>query len=123
MAGADVLAWNQVDRQAARPAPAGALPVSARTGSGLDTLAAAVDAALAGGAVGLGRELSARHVAALFEGARHTRGALEDLAGGAPLDLFAEGLRSATEALDRITGATTPEDVLDRIFARFCLGK
>ena len=57
------------------------------------------------------------------EGARRTRAAVVELDGGAPLDLFAEGLRAATAALDRITGATTPEDVLDRIFARFCLGK
>jgi tRNA U34 5-carboxymethylaminomethyl modifying GTPase MnmE/TrmE len=35
----------------------------------------------------------------------------------------AEGLRGATGELDGITGHTTPEDLLDRIFARFCLGK
>jgi tRNA U34 5-carboxymethylaminomethyl modifying GTPase MnmE/TrmE len=35
----------------------------------------------------------------------------------------AEGLRAACDALDGIQGRTTPEDLLDRIFARFCLGK
>jgi tRNA modification GTPase len=39
------------------------------------------------------------------------------------LDLAAEALRAATDALDDIAGRTTPEDLLDRIFARFCLGK
>jgi len=32
-------------------------------------------------------------------------------------------VRAATDALDDITGETTPEAVLDRLFARFCLGK
>jgi tRNA modification GTPase len=35
----------------------------------------------------------------------------------------AEDLRGATDALDQIAGRTTPEDLLDRLFARFCLGK
>lgn len=40
-----------------------------------------------------------------------------------PLDLVAEDLRLATQALDEISGHTTPEDLLSRIFAQFCLGK
>jgi tRNA modification GTPase len=35
----------------------------------------------------------------------------------------AETLREGTLELDAITGETTPEDLLDRIFAGFCLGK
>jgi tRNA modification GTPase len=120
---ARVVAWNQVDRADARPAPQGAIPVSALTGAGLEELAVAVAAALAGAGSGLGRELSARHLRALEEAGRRVREALAGLEAGQPLDLFAEGLRGATEALDSITGRTTPEDVLDRIFARFCLGK
>jgi tRNA modification GTPase len=123
VAGAHVLAWSQVDREDARPAPVGAVPVSAVTGVGLADLGQAVLGALSGSSTGLGRELSARHLAALGEAAAGTRIALEGLENGLPMDLFAEGLRGATEALDRITGGTTPEDVLDRIFARFCLGK
>jgi tRNA modification GTPase len=37
--------------------------------------------------------------------------------------LAAEHLRRASEALEELSGRTTTEDVLDRIFARFCLGK
>lgn len=36
---------------------------------------------------------------------------------------MAEDLRTATQALGRITGAVSVEDVLDRIFAEFCIGK
>ena len=42
---------------------------------------------------------------------------------GAPPELLAEDLQAALSALDEISGASTREDVLDRIFARFCIGK
>ena len=45
------------------------------------------------------------------------------LADGEPLDLVAQALRGATDALDEIAGHTAAEDLLDRVFARFCLGK
>ncbi len=41
---------------------------------------------------------------------------------GAP-ELAAEDVRLAGRALDRITGRIDPEDVLDRVFASFCIGK
>jgi tRNA modification GTPase len=70
-----------------------------------------------------GRETSARHRAALALATRELDLARAHLAGDEPLDLVAECLRSATAALDAITGATTPEALLDRMFARFCVGK
>ena len=45
------------------------------------------------------------------------------LAEDGAVDLVAEGLRAATRAIDGIRGRTTPEELLDRIFARFCIGK
>ena len=74
-------------------------------------------------AASLGRELSARHRAALRRGLEVLEEARGALAAGIPLDLVAETLREATAELDAITGSTTPEDLLDRIFAGFCLGK
>ena len=44
-------------------------------------------------------------------------------AGGAELALLAEDLRLAAKAIGGITGAVGVEDVLDRIFATFCIGK
>jgi tRNA modification GTPase len=41
----------------------------------------------------------------------------------ASLELRAEDLRHAAAALGRITGRIDVEDVLDRIFADFCIGK
>lgn len=136
--GAGLLAWSQVDRPEAAPGPPEALweglgegsgealpwvAVSARTGAGLDQLVLALEQALGGTGASEGHLVSTRHQAALARAREALDEALGDLRGGAPLDLVAEGLRGATGELDGITGHTTPEDLLDRIFARFCLGK
>lgn len=124
-----LLVLNKIDASEAHEGPPGAARVSAQTGAGLDELSRRVGEILGLGgenptSAGRGdRELSVRHrrslVAALEELARARRG-WED---GFPLEIFAEGLREATLALDGIAGLTTPEDLLDRIFGRFCLGK
>ena len=44
-------------------------------------------------------------------------------AGDAALDLLAEELRLAHDALGEITGAFTADDLLGEIFSRFCIGK
>lgn len=59
--------------------------------------------------------------------ARH-RAALRDCAEAlaeSPADpiLFAESLRAASRALDRVTGRAGVEDMLDALFGRFCIGK
>jgi tRNA modification GTPase len=45
------------------------------------------------------------------------------LAAGLPLDFVAIDLRAALEALGEITGEMATADLLDRIFAEFCIGK
>lgn len=128
-----VLAWNQLDRSEARGAPPPAwtaarglaawVGVSARTGAGLAELERALAAELVRVRSGVSRELAARHAAGLAAARSELARAGEALDSAAPLELVAEHLRSATAALDELDGATTHEDVLDRIFARFCLGK
>jgi tRNA modification GTPase len=60
-----------------------------------------------------------RHRDLLAEAAARLRRALE-----APeVELAAEDVRLAARALDRITGRIDPEQVLERIFATFCIGK
>ena len=43
--------------------------------------------------------------------------------GNAQLELFAEELRLAGQRLGEITGEVTADDLLGRIFSRFCIGK
>jgi tRNA modification GTPase len=61
-----------------------------------------------------------RHAALLAEAVQRLESAL--VLSAAP-ELAAEDVRLAARALDRITGRIGPEDVLDRIFSTFCIGK
>ncbi len=125
--------WSKADLAPGFAPPAGDVLTSARTGEGLEELGAVVaralgldgdpDAASEGPSPGLARELFARHRQALVHAASALGRAREMIAEEAPLDLVAERLREATDALDGIAGHTSPEDVLDRIFSRFCIGK
>jgi len=101
--------------------PPGAIGLSLRTGAGMAELRSALDAAARRltGQFGPPPLTRARHRAALMEAA-----AALARAEVAPLaELRAEDLRQALRALGRITGAVGVEDVLDRIFAAFCIGK
>lgn len=122
-----LLAWNKVDLPGTRPAPPSAVATSARTGAGIGELAAAIARSLFGSApgesAGVSREIAQRHRLALADAGAALEAAFGARRSGAPLELVAEHLRVSCEALDAITGSTTSEDVLDRIFARFCLGK
>jgi tRNA modification GTPase len=98
------------------------LAVSARTGMGLDALLDAVQAAAEAG-LGTGDALitRARHRAALEACVAHLD-RLRAGAGGLP-ELAAEDLRLAVRALGEVAGQVGIEDVLDRLFSGFCIGK
>ena len=65
-----------------------------------------------------------RHLQALERVAAHLGEAQAQLAAPAPLlDLLAEELRLAQNALSEITGAFGADDLLGVIFSRFCIGK
>jgi tRNA modification GTPase len=119
----------QVDVPSTETAPGHAahesLRLSAKTGTGLDTLRQRL-LQLAGwqsGAEGLyiARE---RHVQALRRVDEHLELAALHLAAQAQsLDLLAEELRLAQNALNEITGAFSSDDLLGVIFSSFCIGK
>ncbi len=99
----------------------GSIPVSARTGAGLDTLreALAAHARRLTDRQGPPPLTRARHRAALAEAAERLNGAL-----AAPWpELRAEDLRLALRSLGRITGHVGVEDILDTLFSQFCIGK
>lgn len=111
--------------------PAGADPenercirVSAKSGAGLGELRTQIRRLA--GYRDLGEQTITarrRHVEALQRASEHFdagRRALDDERAG---EVFAEELRLAHQALGEITGATTPDDLLGRIFAEFCIGK
>lgn len=99
--------------------------VSAQTGEGLQALRTAIVNALGAreGFSDAPAVTNARHLA-LLEDARAAvmRGA-DALAGGAPEELALADLQDARALLDEIVGRRTADDVLNRIFERFCIGK
>jgi tRNA modification GTPase len=114
-----LLVANKIDLGGA--VPPGAIAVSALTGEGLDILRARLADAARSLTEGTGPPplTQARHRAALQEAAAC-------LAGAQTVDLpelRAEDLRLALRALGRITGSVGVEDILDTLFARFCIGK
>ncbi len=64
-----------------------------------------------------------RHKQVLEKGARHLSEAILGIRQEVPVDVVAIDIRSAWEALGEITGSTATEDLLDRIFEDFCIGK
>jgi tRNA modification GTPase len=62
-----------------------------------------------------------RHSDSLNEARTYLQRALSDV--GLEVELAAEDVRLAARALSRITGRIDPEDVLDRVFSSFCIGK
>ncbi len=97
-----------------------AVPVSTLDGRGLDELLQAVSAEL-GRVVGVEPALVTRqrHAQALMSAA----GALSRAARGGAAELVAEDVRVAIRDLERLIGRVDVEDVLDRIFSSFCIGK
>ena len=138
VAAADILLWlgtaadcpahprairvsAQSDRRAVDPAAD--LSLSAQTGAGMAELHAAI-VARARGLLPVEGEaaLHARQRAALSEAAEWLDVA-NDSAEARDAVLLGERLRLARGALDRITGRSGVEDMLDALFGRFCIGK
>lgn len=115
---ADLLSSEQLAAAEKR----GFLPVSSKTGLGLDALLDDIgDRASAAASYGDILPSRLRHVELL----RETRAFLEDAlaASAAGQEIQAEYLRQAADRLGRISGAVDVEDLLDVIFSQFCIGK
>lgn len=99
------------------------LAVSAATGAGLPDLIDRI-AARAAEAIGAGDALLTRerHRRGIEDAADRLDGVAAALLGGHG-ELAAEDVRLALRALEAVTGRVDVEDVLDRLFSAFCIGK
>jgi tRNA modification GTPase len=100
--------------------------ISALKGTGIDRLEKEIFEMVTGGRVtGSDTVLVAniRHKEVLERSARHLQEAITGARQALPVDIVAIDLREAWEALGEITGSTATEDLLDRIFEDFCIGK
>jgi tRNA modification GTPase len=113
---------NKIDI-ASRAVPDGAIAISARTGEGVDRLLTELLRRVRGqiGATEGAAITRARHRQELQRAQAWLRAFLQN--PGGELELRAEDLRCAATALGRLTGRVHVEDILDKIFADFCIGK
>jgi tRNA modification GTPase len=103
--------------------------ISALTGAGVDGLEEAVYEEAVGG-VGAGGDVppgelvvSVRHknaLASAIDGLKRAGGALAE---GSPREIVSSELRLSVARLGEITGEVTTEDILEKIFSEFCIGK
>ncbi len=121
--GRTIRVWNKSDLA---PAPAGWIAVSARSGEGVEDLRATIARTLGAGPAGESEAaylLNVRQRDALSRAAASLDRASEAARAGLGYEFVAYELRGSLAALGEILGRITPEDLLDRIFARFCIGK
>lgn len=125
----DIIAINKIDLvKGAADGLAGdaqIVALSAETGEGVEELerrleSLVVDRLASDEPAMITRE---RHLGLCVEALDHARRAITAARTGRPPELIAEDLRLAARALGRITGTVDVEDLLDRIFAEFCIGK
>jgi tRNA modification GTPase len=119
-----LVVYNGVDRTDAAPPPDGALSTVARDGTGVAEVATAIRTAL------VGSEARSDRLWIASARQRDRLEAIADAAEEGALTLNLAGAAVAVEALyraiaevDATTGADARSDVLDALFARFCIGK
>ena len=113
---------QKVDLAALRDRFACVLPVSAREGTGLEALEAAVAGLFPAGEPGQ-LLTNARQAEAVSRAVDALRGARQALDSGMTPDAVLTDTEGALHALGELTGRTLREDMVARIFERFCVGK
>ena len=124
--GRHIVVANKSDLPAIAALPQGAVSVSAATGAGLEELKEAVLKAI-------GHAAQAEHEFAFITSLRQEQ-LLQECAGALrcaqlaveehiPHEMLLLDLYGALHPLDAITGKTTADDILNRIFSTFCIGK
>lgn len=102
------------------------LPMSVRTGAGLEELKKLIRSHLSRASLESDEGVvitNVRHRQALKHAGSSVREALDSARNGVELECIAVDLRGAADALGEITGVITSDDILDRIFSEFCIGK
>ncbi|MDR1068753.1 MAG: tRNA uridine-5-carboxymethylaminomethyl(34) synthesis GTPase MnmE [Clostridiales Family XIII bacterium] len=102
------------------------MSVSSVSGAGIAELEKHIAELVFGGEISPGERLlvtNARHKNLLVRALAETEKAAGELRSGAPLDFAEVEMRAAYDSLGEIIGETVTDDILDRVFERFCVGK
>lgn len=102
------------------------IPFSAATGKGLEQLEQVINQQVLEQKIETTQELyitNARQKEALLETRESLLRVMESIQLGMPEDLYAIDLTNAYESLGKIMGETVEEDIINKIFQDFCMGK
>ena len=99
--------------------------VSAQDGDGIDALAAKIKEIFAINNLEYSQEIvtNIRHINLLNAAKMSVTAACDAIDNGIFIDLVAIDIQDAYASLGEITGAIVDEELIDRIFSEFCLGK
>jgi tRNA modification GTPase len=98
--------------------------VSARTGEGMEGLRSRLrDELLQGEEINSETITNERHIIALKQAWHALKRTLEAVNQGAPGEVVSFELDEGLSALAMVIGETTAQDILDKIFSQFCIGK
>lgn len=128
-----IIVQTKIDKGHPQPLPESlrnypTVQLSSKTGAGIDTLIAAVTTLITtdtafpmqDASTSLGTERQKDAVTAALEAAAH---ALNAARSGYPLDAVIQDIEEAIHTLGSITGEVRSDDILDKIFSGFCVGK
>jgi tRNA modification GTPase len=124
--GRHVVVGNKSDLPRAYDLEAGMLAVSARTGEGIEALREAIAQVIGAGEASLAESgfiTSLRHEKLLRESLEALENARNAVGFSLPHEMLLLDLYAALRPMDAISGATTADDILNRIFSTFCIGK
>ena len=116
--------WNKQDLTPVPP-EAGEIAISAREKHGFERLSAMIRTKVQLQEHHISRRTVTRkrHFMLLNQATEHLDAYLAGLEDGLPADFLSIDLRSAWEEVNQITGKHLTEDLFDRIFSEFCIGK
>ena len=103
-----------------------AIPFSAESGAGFDSLSATVEQIYIDGSLDMGQSAiiaNARQNAALLSAISTLTEAIGAIDGELPLEVCCVEIENALASLGELDGRTVSEDIISKIFANFCVGK
>jgi tRNA modification GTPase len=124
--GRGIIVANKIDKGIAGALPDRSIAISALRGEGVGALRDQVIANLRRDAEGeqeAGFITNIRHARLLRESIEALDNTERAVDGGIPHEMLLLDLYAALMPIDAITGATTADDILNRIFSTFCIGK
>lgn len=121
--GRPIVAGNKCDLPQTSVPEGEYVAVSALTGEGIDALRAGILARIAPADHESGFLTSLRHEQLLRESLEALEKTRVAVGFGIPHEMLLLDLHAALGPIDAVTGATTADDILNRIFSTFCIGK